>query len=81
MEDLGEDSPKKVVFNVPNTCRCCNKTVFVEGDQNDEKNSPQLRPIAPKNNTSAPRCLPESEKFQVGPASEAVNNSTWLQWM
>ena len=28
MEDLGEDSPKKIVFNVLNTC-CCNKTVLV----------------------------------------------------
>ena len=30
MEDLGEDSPKKIMFNVPNSCRCCNKTVLVE---------------------------------------------------
>ena len=35
------------------------KSVFVEGDQNDDKNSPQRRPIAPKNNTSATRCLVE----------------------
>ena len=25
-----EDSPKKIMFNVPNNCRCCNKTVLVK---------------------------------------------------
>ena len=30
MEELGEDSPKKIMFNVPNSCRCCNKTVLVK---------------------------------------------------
>lgn len=30
MEDLGEDTPKKFVFNVlTDNCRCCNKTVSV----------------------------------------------------
>ena len=28
MEDLGEDSPQKIVFNFFNTCHCCNKTVL-----------------------------------------------------
>ena len=29
IEDLGENSPQKIVFNFLNTCRCCNKTVLV----------------------------------------------------
>lgn len=30
MENLGEDSPKKLVFNIPHSCHCCNKTVLVK---------------------------------------------------
>ena len=33
--------------------------LFVEGDQHHDKNSPQFRPFAPKNITTAPRRLPE----------------------
>ena len=36
MEELGEDSPKKkIIFIVPSSCRCCNKTVLVKNHSVD----------------------------------------------